>query len=273
MQIEGVTKIVGTKEGKTIGVLVGVHGNEVCGPKALEQLLPALTIDLGTVYFIYGNPRALDQNARQTEMNLNRAFKATELLNEKDQTSYEHKRALELMGVLKQCEVLFDIHSSSTKNATPFIICEPHSFDIAKQLPVPILSYGWDALEPGGTDHYMNTLGKKGICIECGYHLDNASVEKAQESILQFLSVMGAIHGPVQSEFFDQRIIHVYSTYHTKVNFTPIREFADFEVVKAQEEIGTDGETMITADEESVIIFPRKLDVSNKEAFILGKEE
>lgn len=269
--VEGVVTLIGKQPGKTLTIMGGVHGDEVCGIKALDEIISNISLKQGKVHFVYGNPQAIGICKRQTEMNLNRAFRSDELLSEKEKQSYERQRALEIMPFMDESVALLDVHSSTTKISTPFIICEPHSFEIAKFLPFPIISYGWDLIQAGGTDYYMNHNGKIGICVECGYHLDPDAPRRAIESIMIFLSLFGAIDKRPSEKSVDQKIIHAYQIHLTKTDFTPFREFADFESLEEGEIIGTDGNDYILAPSNACVVFPHRREKPSEEAFVLGK--
>lgn len=265
-----VTKI-GTRPGKTLSIIAGIHGNETCGLKAFEEILSNLLIESGTVHFIYGNPEAILKNTRQTEMNLNRVFRPEDTLLEAEKNSYERKRALEIMKYLDQSEALLDIHSSGTEKSVPFIICEPASFPVAEKLPFEIKSCGWDNIHAGSTDNYMNVNGKIGICIECGHHTDDTAIEKAKESILDFLKIFGAISGDLPTTQ-KQKTIKIRGTYRTKTNFSPVEEYRDFQKISRSELVGFDGDNKITFDSDGYMIFCRHRDSSFEEAFIIGED-
>ncbi|MEA3304326.1 MAG: succinylglutamate desuccinylase/aspartoacylase family protein [Patescibacteria group bacterium] len=278
---DSIVVIEGKEAGPTVAIFAGVHGDEVCGVEAFQKKLPEITISRGKVFFVYANLRAIEENVRYTDANMNRCFgKDSDKHIEKALGSYERERALELMPILDQCEALLDIHASTNKESTPFIICEPHSFDIAKNLPdFPIRSHGWDDIETGGTDYYMNTVltdsgvKGKGVCVECGYLADPFGQKRAENALLSFLRYFDMIDIDLDLvENTDQREIHAYDIYHTVIGFKKEREFYDFELLKEGEIIGYDGEVIIRAKENDVIIFPTNVEGSDKEAFILGRE-
>lgn len=274
MNVEGVTTVQGREPGKTLTIMAGVHGDEICGIKAIETFLKSSTIGSGKVHFIHGNPRAIEQNVRQVDMNLNRAFVPEDKLPKEHKNSYERRRALELTPYLRESDALLDIHSILSKENTPFIICEPHSYPLAERLPFGLRSHGWDIIEPGGTDYFMNSLGKIGICIECGQHLDPESSRRAQESITIFLSFMGVV--PTSDSFprSKQRTVHAYHIHITRVDFKLARQFVEFELLKNGEVIGYDGDEKVSAQsDDSVIIFCHNRSKPREEAFILGREE
>lgn len=269
---KNVYTFIGKEPGKTLTIMAGVHGDEICGVRLFEKILSKFEIRRGTTNLIYGNPRAIEKNVRFTEMNLNRAFRVHPQFSEQAKKTYEYGRAEELKPILQTSDALLDIHSSNSENSTPFIICEPPSYPIVSYFPFPIRSSGWDAIEPGGTDYFVNLHKGYGICIECGYHLDPQAVLRAGATLQIFLTLMGAIDGETPKKNFNQREINVFSAPIVKEEYKPIRNFADFEKLQTGELIGYDGETSFFAPPKSVIIFGGKPRKRGEEAFILGKE-
>jgi len=265
----------GKNPGNTVVVMGGVHGDEICGVEAVEKAM-SLEIENGKVYFILANLKAMELGVRQTDVNMNRVFRPFEELSEKEKQSYERSRAEAIMPFLNESVALLDVHSSMSKESIPFIICEPHSFEIAKKLPFPIRSHGWDYIERGGTDYFVNNNPHKGngICVECGYHQDPEAPKRAYDSIVTFLKIMDIISGKEElRETKNQREIHASYIYRTKQNFVLDREFADFEPVMKGKFLGYDGQTTVFAPFNGVIIFARNCKDPNKEAFIMGKEK
>ena len=269
---EDITELIGKDDGPTSIILAGVHGNERCGVDAFEKILSGLQINNGRVFFIYGNPRALALNKRQDEANLNRMFKYDENLSITEKNSYEYTRAQFLKKYLDQSGALLDIHASYTKNSVPFIICEPNAEEIVKYLPSNLIVSGFDDVEPGGTDYYMNRIGKIGICIECGYLGDDKSKEIAEKSIFAFLKARGHLVNDVLPN--EKLYIKIYDLYKTKTNeFTLSKPFEDFESLSGGQIIGKDGDSEIRVKKDSVILFARNLEIPDAEAFLLGEKK
>lgn len=269
---EEITQIVGKEDGPISIILAGVHGNETCGVEALKKILPTLQIEKGTVLFGFGNPRAIVQNVRITETNLNRMFKKEEMLSEKDRTSYEYTRAQFLKKYLEKADAMLDIHASSNTKSKPFVICEPNSKGITEYLPVDLIVSGFDEVEPGGTDYYMNSIGKIGICVECGVIGDPMSTTIAEQSIFAFLKSRG--HIPNDQQKKNQSHIHMYDLYMTKTEkFTIAKEFSDFEELSSGQVIGTDGVETIKADRDCIILFPHSRNKIGDEGFLLGEKK
>lgn len=266
---ENIIELVGEKNGPTSIVLAGVHGDEKCGMEAFKKILSRLRIERGRVLFGYGNPRAIETNKRFTEANLNRMFKDDDLLSKNDKESYEYTRAQFLKKYLDQADVLLDIHASYTPGSKPFIICESNANNIAKCLPFDLVVSGFDKLEPGGTDYYMNSTGKIGICAECGYLGDPRSTRTAEKSINAFLKARGHIAG--STHIYSQSSIQMRTIYITKTGcFQLSKEFFDFEEIAIGQIIGTDDDQSVVADWDGVIVFARNQQKIGEEAFLLG---
>lgn len=269
--MEKIIELIGQTDGSTSIILVGVHGDEICGPIALSKILPTLKIERGRVLFGYGNPKAIKARVRHFEADLNRMFKPEEILSAREPNSYEYNRAKFLREYLDQADALLDIHSSSNPNSQPFIICEENAKDIRKYLPFDLVVSGFDAIEPGGTDYYMNKQSKIGICIECGNSNDPKAISLAEKSILEFLKARGHISGELKR--YQQDLINMYSLYLTKTNdFRLVKNFADFESVSQGQPIGIDSKQPVQADRDGIILFAQSKKVVGEEAFLLGEK-
>jgi uncharacterized protein len=268
--LERVFKIKGNKAGPKTMVLVGVHGNEICGVEALNKIKDTLTIECGEVYFAYGNPRAIEQNVRYTEQNLNRMFVEPNSLTSTQKKSYEYKCAKFLKKYFDKVDVLLDVHASTTPKSFPFIICEKNAFKIAQYLPAHMIVSGFNTVEPGGTDYYMNSKGKIGICFESGYLGDKKSTKNAELAILSSLEVLGHIPRQyIQKQ--SQKRIRVYKKYFSKTDsFKLKKKFVDFEEVKKGQVIGIDDTHAVTAPKDSVILFANNTTRAGSEIFLLG---
>lgn len=271
--IPGVLAVLeGAKPGAEVVIVAGVHGNEPCGAVAMQSVIPQVEIKKGRVTFVLGNLKALDSGVRFVEQNLNRLFRPDEGLSDAQRNSYEYRRSRELMPLFKQADYLLDIHSSGTRDTTPFVICDRNGVELASRLPFPLISYGWDVLEPGGTDDFVTASGGVGICIECGHHDDPLAAGRAKESILKLLEIAGLIDVTSNPEATQlQKHVEVMTIHKTKTDFTPARYFYDFEPVQSGMPLGTDGSEEIVAPYDAVVIFSRKRENPNEEAFILGR--
>lgn len=265
-------EIRGEKPGEVSVILAGVHGNETSGINALKKILPSLKIESGRIFVGYGNPKAIQINQRYTEVDLNRLFVNDDVLTPEMKESYEYQRAQYLKTFFNQSSALLDIHASTIPNSQPFIICEKNAMDIVQFLPVNLVVSGFDQVEPGGTDYYMNKQGNIGICLECGYVDDDQATNIAEEGIKAFLKVRG--HIPGNTEPVKQHYIRMFKKYYSKTdNFKLSRPFQNFETVESGELIGIDGKEELRAPKKSVILFAHNSKKVGDEIFLLGEEK
>lgn len=265
---EDFVQLVGIESGPTSIIIGGVHGDEVCGHQAILKVLPNLCIEKGKVFVGFGNPPAIEKRERFLGADLNRMF--ADNLSPEDMASYEYQRAQFMKAYLAQADVLLDIHASMNPQSRPFCICESNAYGIVQHLPVELVVSGFDEVEPGGTDYYMNKIGKIGICIECGYREKPESVDLAEQAIKVFLGVVGHISDSFQYQL--QKHIRMYRLYKTKTDsFVLAKEFGDFEELGAGQIIGTDGLEEIRTDRKSIILFPKNKEKVGEEAFLLGE--
>ena len=265
-------ELKGKYPGTTSLILAGIHGNEKCGLEALNQLLPSLKLERGRLIIGLGNLRAIKNNTRYTEANLNRLFRDKKFLSSAQLASYEYRRAQTIKKYLNRADALLDLHSSRTPDSPAFVICEARGRKIANFLPANLVVSGFDAVEPGGTDSYMNARGKVGLCVECGYVNAASTTATAIKSIIGFLVAQKHIKNKV--ELYQQTFIDVYLLHRAKSNnFQLQKKFKDFEKVLKNQIIGRDGHELLKAPQDSLIIFARESHKKGDEVFILGKKK
>ncbi|OGC87995.1 hypothetical protein A2419_00820 [Candidatus Adlerbacteria bacterium RIFOXYC1_FULL_48_26] len=268
--MEEVLELVGKEDGPTSMVLVGVHGDETCGVEALKALFPSLVIARGRVFVGYGNPPAISARKRFLERNLNRMFVSDDTLSPEDMESYEYKRAQYLKPYLQKSGAVLDVHANPWKEKQTFVICESNATDIANFLPTNLLVSGFDAVEPGGADYYMNSIGKIGICFECGYLDDEYSRKTAGEAMMAFLKARGHIENDIVPEV--QSRVHIFYKGHAKTNnFKLSRQFTNFERITKGEIIGMDGGEAVVAPKDCLILFARNGYIPGADVFLLGE--
>lgn len=256
------------RKGPKVCILAGVHGNETDGIRAIHELKKNLTIERGTVTFIVVNQKAIQKKVRFIDENLNRCFKRGY-----ESKTYEYRIAQELKPILSEYDICLDLHNSNTPQSEPFIICEKNAFSYVKYLPIQKIVSGFDTYEPGGTDYYMNLIGKIGICIECG-SVQNDGVLFAKKIITQFLSITGNLP---QKKYpvFDQEYYSLIECCVPKGPFSIAKEFRDFEQVQTNQIIGVDIDKEMKAKKESYILFARSIPQKNilcQEAFLLAQK-
>jgi len=265
----------GQKPGPKSVVFAGIHGNEVCGVKAFYEIVPNIKLDSGEVYFVFGNPKAIQKNTRFTEFNINRAFRETKFYNAKIKKTYEYKRAQFLKKFLDKSEVLLDIHSTTNPGSKPFIISEKNSKNITPYFTKKFVREvrGFGDIEPGATEDYMNNRGKIGITVECGQHNDPKSIEIAKNTISAFLTACGHIVSKKINTKNTRPVFEVQSLYLTKSEtFSLKKQFVDFSPIKKGTVIGTDGTQVVKSERDGIIVFAHNCKGVEQEAYILGKK-
>lgn len=216
-------------KGPTVAIFAGVHGDEISGVKALDELIPKLEIKSGKVYFIYANLEAIKQDKRFVEYNLNRCFLDKQKKEMKN--TLEGKTARQLMLVLKKCDYLLDLHSSPDQN-DPFLLCEKNCLDFVSCFHVPRVVMGTSITHPGATDGYLVNNGKIGFCLESGPLKLKKSVEIAKFSVINFLRKLKVIDG--KEKLFKKKKFYFakpfYKIKHDSIKL--VKKFRDFKKLK-----------------------------------------
>lgn len=270
---EDVLELVGPEAGPTSFIMAGVHGNELCGVEACRRVFASFELKRGRLLLAVGNPRATAAQQRITEANINRLFVDPELLTENQRQSYEFRRACFLKDQLRRADVLLDLHASPVPDSTPFAIGEKNGLTLIERLPIGRVVSGFDAIEPGGTDYYMNKIGKVGICVECGCLSDPIAIDKSVEVLETFLRLQGHCDGPLPAPYAQEKL-RLFTLYHTQTNaFRLARPFDDFDALETGTLIGTDGETEVRAPEPARILFASAANSPGEEAFLLARRE
>ncbi|HEY1096285.1 MAG TPA: succinylglutamate desuccinylase/aspartoacylase family protein [Alphaproteobacteria bacterium] len=108
-------RFFGAAPGPNLLVLGAVHGDEICGPEAIRQIITEIetgkiTITAGSVTFIpVVNVKAYALNSREGDRNLNRVLGPYET-----EHCFEDRIANFLVNIMKTCDVLLDLHSFKT---------------------------------------------------------------------------------------------------------------------------------------------------------------
>ena len=219
--------------GKRLIVLGAVHGNETCGTRAIERILPEL--DSGAVALVRGsvtfvpvtNPLAYSKGQRAGDRNLNRNLRPNAL-----PLDYEDRIGNVLCPLLAEHDVLLDLHSFHTAGE-PFAMIGPPDNDgtlepfahaaeeeaLALRLGPRRIVEGWlDTYAAGvkkrlqrsapserahmlstdpsygvGTTEYMRSRGGYAITLECGQHVDPKAPEVGYRAIRATLAQLGLV--------------------------------------------------------------------------------
>ena len=217
------------RPGPRLLVVGAVHGNETCGPQAIERALAEIrsgriALRRGAVTFLpVANPQAYRQNTREGDRNLNRDLRERPIPQDN-----EDRLGNLLCPVLRDHEVVLDLHSFKGPGQ-PFVFAGPLDNDgplepfrhaeaewaLAIRLGAELAIHGWldgyarylterlrlgfPPLSPAegvGTTEYTRFAGGYGVTLECGTHGDPAGGEVGHAGILATLAHLGLVDAP-----------------------------------------------------------------------------
>ena len=180
-------------EKESLAIVVCLHGNEKIGlefSKILEEN-----------YFTFiGNPRALKENKRFIESDLNRSF----CFENKD--TYEKNLANELLEKLKDFSYVLDIHSSTGNCPLCAIITKPNKqkLNFIKKLGIKRLLI----MDKFSNGHSLIDSVNCGVSLEIGPENDKSlrglinSLSKDSFSELEIYNIFGIFSGEAKSCLF-----------------------------------------------------------------------
>ena len=189
---KGIVSIKGKNKGPTIGIVCNVHGNELCGRKAVHRVLEEYAIERGTLILIDGNQEAALLNRRFVNSDMNRMFTNKQL--KKKNAKNDLARAQYLAEVIPTLGIDYaiDFHSTSTQTKYPFTVSFPGSEAITDLCPMPRI-YGWTGIVEGSLVEFMNKENIPAVVVEAGQHFANNSIRVAEKTLHSVLSHFGII--------------------------------------------------------------------------------
>jgi aspartoacylase len=162
-----------------LSIIGGTHGNERIGISLIDywkENPKHISYSSFQTALHFGNPRAIAENKRFIDHDLNRCFLKKEL-TDKSLQSYEQKRAKELYQQLDQgnsanSNFIIDIHSSTSEMGITFII---EYNDLATlrlaasvQLVFPEIKILFSNISVEIDLPFLYTINKRGILLELG---------------------------------------------------------------------------------------------------------
>jgi predicted deacylase len=268
-----------TQPGTRLIVLGAVHGDEVCGTRAIERVTGeidagALRLHTGCVTFVpVTNPLAYAGHRRAGDRNLNRKLEPTAAPRE-----FEDHVANWLCPLLAAHDVLLDLHSFRAPGE-PFVFLGPpdntgpiepfahaaREEALALRLGVGRAVDGWlttyaagierrralaaalpDAtldLDPAygiGTTEYMRSVGGWALTLECGRHDDPEAPEVAYRAIVRTLAHLGLSDASDPAPAPAMETLHLSEVVdRADAGDTFAKAWRSFDPVAAGERIGT----------------------------------
>lgn len=168
-----------------VAIVGGIHGDEPCGPAAVEALLDADLDVHRPVKLVVANEVACSRGVRYVDEDLNRAFPGLP-----DAETHEGRLAHDLLAETRDCEVL-SLHSTQSY-AEPFALVDEldgHARSICPYLSVEAV------VETAGYSGGRLIDYPDVIEVECGIQLSDAAVENAISLSREFLVATGVLSG------------------------------------------------------------------------------
>ena len=188
---EEISRIIGTytsgNEGPLLFVTAGIHGNEPSGVIALKEVfkqLEKVKPDInGMIVGVAGNKKALNQNKRYIDEDLNRTWTVKNIKDGAQQT-HEKQEMFEIIEVLNKYpekdfskRYFLDCHTTSSASLPYVSVQEVGENDKwAHKFPTYIIR-GFSDIITGDIDHYLSRIGMTGFVFEAGQHTNKTSVE------------------------------------------------------------------------------------------------
>lgn len=229
------------EETPTLAVVCCLHGDEVCGKKAIERLL-SVEENLEwnrAVKFILANPAAVEQNSRTIDRDLNRLFGKENENIEGDPLEATLKNDIE--RELKECQVL-DLHATESTGEPFALIANPAETSREVVEAAGVVDNAVDgSYISGGIQKEVD-----GVSVECGYTGTESAAETAYQVLRNFLIEMGALNGKSTSADPEWYTIVDEVPADAEYRFTQ----KNFQSVAAGETFARDKEKTLEADNQ-----------------------
>lgn len=243
-----------------------MHGNEPCGARAVQTLRKDLEEgrlhpEAGTLFLIHANPEATSLGRRHTPGgdDLNRLWDFRFVESRRPEVyGYEHRRVLELKGVLAELDILLDVHSASTRTP-PFAISNGvgKADEVARGLGVSYLVQSWYGLADKVIIGYLKTQDVPALSVECGAHDDPEIDGKALEISLRFLRETGVLNGSLSFETQELRTVRVVEAFtKPSEDFRFGEPWAGFQRLLPGTLLGSDRVTEIRVSQACYAVLP-----------------
>lgn len=164
-----------------VAVVAGIHGDEPCGPRAVERLLEEDPDVERPVKLVVANERALERGVRYVNEDLNRAFPG-----DPHGENYEQRIAHDLFAELRDCTTL-SLHSTQSY-AEPFALVD--RVDAVARSICPYLPIT-EVVETGEFANGRLIAQPHTIEVECGLQGTDAAAENAYHLVRGFLAATG----------------------------------------------------------------------------------
>jgi succinylglutamate desuccinylase len=181
-------------------VVANLHGDEPCGREAVEKFLSEDRETRKPVKFIVVNERAVEQDTRYIDDDLNRSFPG-----DPESDSHEERLAAELMEEVEGTKVI-DFHSTRSQDE-PFATVsdiDDETLELVRASGVQDVAY---FPSESGT---LNEQEIPAVTIEAGRQGTRQAADQAYEILVNFLAAEGVIDADY--ELSEPEIYRYYET-------------------------------------------------------------
>jgi predicted deacylase len=292
-----VTRVLGEYRGKTKGPLIvfvaGIHGNELSGIHALNQVFSLLESSKpeinGRVVGLAGNVKAIREEKRYLDEDMNRIW-LSEGISKQISECIERDELIETISQIRGPEdeevTFIDLHATSAPT-TPFLMISDtlRNRELAHKIGVPIILglleqlHGMliDVTSLSGIPTLLFQAGREGDPGTVEYHkaliwkvlshkckLEPSEIPEAEELVksLDKFKPRG-----LHEEFYE--INYLYS-YKTGVDFTMNPGYENFQHISAGEELAVCKGRKIKAPRSGLIFMPTYQEQSNEGFYIIN---
>jgi len=223
-----------------VAIVGGIHGDEPCGPAAVERLLAEEYTYERPTLFVVANEAAIAENVRYVEEDLNRTFPGDHAGE-----THESRLAAELGDLLAGCETL-SLHSTQSYERAFAIVKDVDDFarGVCPRLSVDAV------VDAGSFDRgRLFTVAPRTIEVECGFQGSPEAADNATQIGREFLAATGAIDQEPETVATELPVYELDRSI-AKSAASEYEVFAsNFERVEAGESFATAGDDPLEAAE------------------------
>ena len=205
-----IAHVRGTRPGRTVVIVGGLHGNEPAGVEALRRVataLPGPELIRGEVLALAGNVGALRDGVRYRDTDMNRGWWPEALADGASPRSAEDEERRSLVRLLDpvleratEPPIVIDLHTTSG-DSPPFITLGDtlRNRSFALSIPLPVI-LGLEEQLAATFLEYVNNRGCITMGCEGGRHDDPAAVDALEDAVWVSLARAGSVpvdHPPV----------------------------------------------------------------------------
>lgn len=167
---------------QSILLVGGTHGNELTGVHCVKYFQETRLLEKQSnvvLHYLIANPKAVEENKRYCEQDLNRSFKSIDLANQ----SLHNKEQFLAKNINQQfgnkgktpVDFIIDLHTSTTNMQTNIVLTKTDLFHLklaaylkSVLVDVVITSESESESELMDDHHFLESIAPKGVLIEIG---------------------------------------------------------------------------------------------------------